>query len=329
MEWKTAVRLDRDDAESLRDELALLRKNEGFIQRRLVRTPIVDEVLRYSLDDTYERLKSRFLSAIHSLDDEHEAALLLDIYALSDETAAVPRLQERRRIHGQQIGRGIDTVASREDAALSHLHSRLVTGTYAQSPLVLHVPEMHGGIVYEHTSTRITIENKRWRETNEYYRFANMHGELDYVTISRSHPGQVVPMAGGDFKVNTREVPGAGFNDHFWHLNTERTQTSPMYHGKTYDLRFSVIPEVDDEAALSPVTLASRAFHQRSLLASIQVRFIGPLPTSIWKFERVSPFARPTEVNEHNTINFDDRNIASLRLRDVHGGLFSGIAWGW
>lgn len=323
------MRLEQDDAESLRDELGLLRKNEGFIQRRLLKTPIVDEVLRYSRDDTFERLKSRFISAINSLDDEGEITLLMDIFALSPDTESVVRLQQRRRLHGEKIGRGIDTVASREDAALTHLHSRLVTGTYAQSPLVLHVPEMHGGIIYEHTSTLIVVENRRWKETREYYRFANMHGELDFVTVSRSHRGWVAPAPGGDFKVNTRDVPGAGFNDHFWHLDDARTKTEPMQHGKVYDLRFTVTPEAGDDAAQDPVMLASRAFHQRSLLASIQVGFLGPRPRSIWKFEQVSPFARPTEENEHNTLTLDERGVGTLRLRDVHGGLFSGMAWSW
>lgn len=322
------MRLDHDDAESLRDELGLLRKNEGFIQRRLARTPIVDEVLRYGADDTFERLKSRFLSAIHSL-DEDESVLLLDVFALSAETEGLTRLQERRKVHGAKLGRGVDTVASREEAALTRLHSRLVTGTYAQSPLVLHVPEMHGGIVYEHTSTLVVIENRRWKETREYYRFANMHGELDYVTVSRSYDGWVNSAADGDFKVNTRPVPGAGFNDHFWHLDAERIKTESMQYGEIYDLRFSVEPVADDEAAQAPVKLASRAFHQRSLLASIQVGFIGPRPRILWTFEQVSPFARPTEANKYNTTHVDERGVATLRLRDVHGGLFSGIAWEW
>ena len=322
------MRLDHNDAESLRDELGLLRKNEGFIQRRLARTPVVDEVLRYGTEDTFERLKSRFLSAIHSL-GEDESALLLDIFALSSETRAATTLQQRRKIHGVKIGRGIDTVASREEAALAHLHSRLVNGTYAQSPLVLHVPEMHGGIVYEHTSTLVVIENKHWKETREYYRFANMHGELDYITVTRSYDGWVYPAAGGDFKVNTRSVPGAGYNDHFWHLNAERTKTEPMQRGKVYDLRFSIEPAAGDEAGQTPVKLASRAFHQRSLLASIQVGFIGERPPRLWAFEQVSPFARPTEANEYNTIQVDERGVATLRLRDVHGGLLSGIAWNW
>ncbi|GAA1344281.1 hypothetical protein [Arthrobacter roseus] len=319
--------LDRDDAESLAQELSLLRKNEGFIQRRLFKAAIVDEVLRGSYEDTFERLKSRFLSAIYTL-EQNESALLLDIFALSPEAEGVAGLEKRRQIHGSKIGRGIETVASREESALRHLHSRLVTGTYAQSPLVLHVPEMHGGIIYEAASTMVIVENRKWRETREYYRFANMVDKLDYVTVSRSHDGWVNPQAGGDFKVNTRSVEGAGYDDHFWHLDKARTKTEPMERGQIYDLKFTVFPEQqrEEHAALK---LASRAFHDRTLLASIQVGFIGDKPRSLWKFERVSPFARPSNANEHNSVELDDRGIVGIRLRDVHGGLFSGIAWEW
>lgn len=321
------MKLERDDAESLAYELSRLRKNEGFVQRRLFKAAIVDEMLRGAYEDTFERLKSRFLSAIYSL-DEDEAAILLDIYALSPETDGIARLEHRRLIHGNKIGRGIETVASREEPALQHLHSRLVTGTYAQSPLVLHVPEMHGGIIYETASTLVIVENRKWKETREYYRFANMTDDLDFVTVARSHEGWVNPQSGGDFKVNTRTVDGSGYNDHFWHLDQARTKTEPMVRGEIYDLKFTVHPDQGPNEQ-DPLRLASRAFHDRTLLASIQVGFIGDKPRSLWKFESVSPFARPTKANEYNAQGLDDRGIATLRIRDVHGGLFSGIAWEW
>ncbi|UVJ38057.1 hypothetical protein [Arthrobacter sp. CJ23] len=318
--------LDPDDAASLAGELAWLRKNEGFTQRRLYKAAIVDEVLRRSLDDTYERLKSRFLSAIYSLPDD-EASLLLDVFALSEETETTNSILERRKVHGVRIGRGTETVADREEPALKHLHSRLVTGTYPQSPLVLHVPEMHGGIIYEAASTLIIIENRKWKETCEYFRFANMVEGLEYVTIGRSYDGWVNPHAGGDFKVNTRPVDGAGHADHFWHLDAARTKTEPMAKG-VYDLRFTIYPE-DDGEEQEAISLGSRAFHERTLLTTIQVVFMGDKPRSLWKFEQVSPFARPTGANEYNATQLDGRGIATLRLRDVHGGLFSGIAWSW
>ncbi|WP_144627358.1 hypothetical protein [Arthrobacter woluwensis] len=319
--------LDPDAAASLAGELAWLRKNAGFTQRRLYRAAIVDEVLRRNLEDTYERLQSRFLSAIHSLPDE-EAELLKDIYALSQETAQVRSLLERRKIHGDKVHRGPETIAAREEAALTHLHSRLVTGTYPQSPLVLHVPEMHGGIIYEATSTLVVIENRKWKKTYEYYRFANMVEGLQYVTIGRSYAGWVNPHAGGDFKVNSRPVPGAGWADHFWHLDKARTKTEAMPQG-VYDLRFTIEPEDDRDESQEPVVLASRAFHERSLLATIQVKFVGEQPRSVWKVEQASPFTIPTTSDQHNTTNLDEHGVATLRMRDAHGGLFNGIGWRW
>ncbi|WP_282857220.1 hypothetical protein [Pseudoclavibacter helvolus] len=320
------MKLEDDDVATLQQELGWLRKNEGFVQRRLVRAPIVDEMLRGSRDDSFERLKSRFVSAIHTLAEDQQA-LLLDAYALTPETMALPRLRERRILHGAKIGRGVDTVAAREEAALKFLHSRLVSGRYAQAPLVLDVPEMHGGIIYEETSTLIVVENRRWKATYERYRFANMIEGLQYVTVTRSYPGFVNPAAGGDFKVNTREVPGAGWNDHFWHINQARTATEPMIMSRRYDLMFSVqpcqyAPETD------ALLLGGRAFHERSLLAIIQIRFIGEAPRQIWAYERVSPFARPS--TPAGTLPIPDaRGVLSLRLRDLHGGLFSGFSWEW
>lgn len=220
------MRLDEDDVVTLQ-QLAWLTKREGFVQRRLAQAGIVDELLRGSLEDSFERLRHRFISAIHTLSDE-QADLLLDVFALSPDTEDTPGLMQRRQLHGDKIGRTVDTIRTRETAALQALHSRLVTGPYAQAPLVRDVPEIHGGIIYEETSTLIVIENRRWRATYEHYCFANMAGELDYVTIGRSYPGTVTPSSEGDFKVNTRAVDGAGWNDHFWHLNPARTATEPM-----------------------------------------------------------------------------------------------------
>lgn len=319
--------LEDDDVATCLQELSWLRKRDGFTQPRLVQAPIVDELLRGSLDDSFERMRHRFTSAIHSL-EEDQANLLLDIFGLSLETAGIPQLMVRREIHGQKIGRKVDTVRTREEAALKQLHSRLVTGRYAQAPLVLDVPEMHGGIIYEETSTLIVVNDKFWEATYEHYRFANMAGELDYVTIGRSYPGEVTPHPKGDFKVNTRPVDGAGWADHFWHINKARTATEPMQDQTRYDLRFRVTPLPDSEAP-EPITLASRAFHTRSSLGTIQVRFIGTRPATIWRFEDASPFARPHTANEYNTIQLDNHGVATLTGRDLHGGLFRGFAWQW
>ena len=75
-------------------------------------------------------------------------------------------------------------------------------------------------------------------------------------------------------------------------------------------------------------SLASR-FHARSLLTTIQVRFIGEVPSSIWQFTGASPFARPQAANQYNRTHLDAQQRATLTQRDVHGGLFGGFGWEW
>jgi len=328
------ARLDADDAASLLRELAWLRKRGGFTAARLVQAPIVDEVLRGSLEDSFERLRHRFVSAIHSLSesgseqDEPLVGVLLAAFALTPETAGSGSLLERRREMASRLGCSMETIASREEAGLRLLHTRLVAGRYAQAPLVLDVPEMHGGIVYEETTTLIVVEQRLWRGTVEHYRLANMAGELDFVTISRSYPAHVTTQPGGKFSVNSRPVEGAGWNDHFWHIDPDTGRRTPMQDAMRYDLAFRAEP-LPSEEPTTPISLASRAFHARSLLATIQVRFIGEVPSSIWQFTGASPFARPQAANQYNRTHLDAQQRATLTQRDVHGGLFGGFGWEW
>lgn len=313
------------DADDLMEELLFLRKGEGVTARRLDQVPLVKALLVQEPEDDFTRLRGRFASAVHSLGDA-EAALLRDVYGISEEAGDQPTLKLRREVHASRIGRGIDTVAAREAAAIGQLAVRLTRGNYAQSPLLISVPEMHGGIIYEMTSTLIVVENRRWKYTREHYRFIATFDEMDFVTITRSYPATARAAEGGSFRINTRATSG-GFNDHFWHYDVAG-EKEPMRRGETYDLKFTLEPDIP-EAEREPLRNAYRAFHERSLLASIQVAFIGEQPARIWKRERVSHFDWPGQPNEFNGIEIDERGVASLRLRDVHGGLVSGVAWDW
>jgi hypothetical protein len=311
--------------DDLGEELAYLRKREGFKASRLHKVPLVAQLLRQDPNETFERARSRFVSAIHSL-GEPESHLLLDVFALSDHTQGLPRLEDRRRVHAAAVNRGIETIADREVPALNRLLSALVSGSYAQSPLTISVPEMHDGIIYETTSTMITVENRRWKHTREHYRFVAIFDEMDYLTITRSYPARAGVATNCAFRLNTREA-SHGFNDHFWHLNSVRTADEPMRRGESYDLIFLLQPPDPDEP--HSLVNAYRAFHERSLFASIQVAFVGEWPALIWKYERVSHFAAPGYPDPNNLVPLDNNGVASLRLRDVHGGLVSGIAWQW
>lgn len=308
----------------MRDDLGFLRKNVGFTQAHLDQTPAIMELLRAEPGESFERSRSRFVSALHSLDAE-EADLLLDVFALSPATKGVGSLSERRRIHGKSIGRGIDTVAAREKVALDHLTSRLIRGTYAQSPLALQVPEMHNGLVYEETSTLIVVKDRRWLETIERYRFVAAFDEMDFVRVPRTYVARVSTPADGSFQVVTRSSPN-GETDEFWHLEAPGGSRAPMFRGIAYDLRFKLEP-AEAQSRNSPLRLISRAFHERSLLASIRVKFLGEVPRVLWMHERMSFVEMPGFPSASNIQTLDEQGSATLRLRDVYGGLQSGFAW--
>lgn len=322
------MRLDADDLATCLDELGWLSKREGFIQRRLAQAPIVDELLRGSIEDSFERMRHRFVSAINSVPEE-QAALLLDVYGLSEEMVGVTQLLERRKIHGQKIGRKVDTVRTREEAAIKLLYSRLVSGRYAQAPLVLDVPEMHGGIIYEETNTLVIVRDRHWQVTHEHYRFANMGGLLDYVDMGRSYPANVTVHPLSPFEVVTKAINGGGWSDQFWHIDNKLEVREKMQDQSRYDLRFRITPPREDDQEARPMIVSSRAFHTRSLLATIRVGFVGEQPRSIWKFQGASPFAIPDIADPDDAVGLDVYNSATLTLRDLHGGLFSGFVWKW
>lgn len=312
-------------ADDILDDLAFLRKGQGFTPVRLASVGGVVNLLRARLDEPFERMRSRFESAVFSL-GQPEADLLLDIFALSPETRDLPRLGDRRQVYATKIGRGVETVANREVSALERLVSTLVRGTYAQSPLTIAVPEMHGGIIYETTSTLIVVENRKWARTLEHYRFVATFDEMDFLTITRSYEARTAADPKGRFRVNTRPT-SHGFNDHFWHQNAARDADEPMRRGEMYDLKFLLEPVYPDQ--LGSMVNAYRAFHERSLLASIRVAFVGERPSQVWKYERVSHFDQPGEPSESNRTSLDDQGLATLRMRDLYGGLASGVSWTW
>lgn len=275
-------------------------------------------------EDTFARLRSRFVSAIDSL-DEGDRTLLSDAFGLSEGTFQMTRLQDRRAVHAESIRRGVETVADREPGALARLARVLTTGRYAQSPLVLDVPEMHGGLVYESTNTLIVVQDRQWKETIEHYRFMAEFDEMDFLTVTRSYPAIASTVIGGQFRVNTRET-FSGFDDHFWSVDSSG-RDAPMRRGETYDLRFRLA--ATEDASATPMVNAYRAFHERSLLASIRVVFLGQRPSIVWKYERVSHFSQPGEPRDSNVVGLDGAGRASLRMRDVYGGLVSGMAWRW
>ena len=216
----------------------------------------------------------------------------------------------------------VDQGSDREDAALVNLRNQLLTGWYPASPLTIRVPELHNGIVQEHVAVVTVVNDRRWQETREHYRFFAAFDEADYLTISASYPGRPIPLPEGKspFTVRTRHVGNSYSHDFIHH--------TPMKRGNSYDLAFKLVPEPDDDDP-GLLTETSRAFHERTLTATLETIFIGERPRRIWSYARLSYFERPGQPKPSSLLDVTHSSSARASYRDLYGGLFNGIAWEW
>lgn len=319
----------QQDSSDLHADLLLIRKHRGFTADRLVNAGTLRRVLGGDTEP-FADLRERFVSAINSLESD-EPEMLLAAFGLTADEPSGPTdsaaldaavgvgatLRQRRERYGRQIGRCADTVADREDAALEHLRVQLLTGWYPLSPLPRRVPEMHNGIIQESVRVLTVVNDRRWQETREEYHFIALFDEADYLTISSSYPGRPI-VESEDFTVKTVRI-GESFSHQFWH-------TTPMQHGKSYVLRFKLVP---DETYGQPgiLTEECRAFHERTLVASFEIIFIGEKPEIIWQYEGLSFFERPGTPTARNRLSCGDGSSVTAKFTDVYGGLFCGVGW--
>lgn len=307
----------RSDIRDLETDLLYLRKGAGVTSGRLGAVGTLRLVLGgHDVPDVV--LRQRLESAIGSLHDE-DAELLLDVFALSPGTAGLSTLRQRRAHYGSRIGRGVDTVASREAGAIANLRNQLLTGWYSASPVPGgRVPEAHNSVVQEKVEILTVVEDRHWQQTREHYRFLALFEEADYIRVSNSFPGVVVPEP--PFTVRSHRI-GDSYSHDFY---TPR----PMRRGQTYDLCCTIRPDPDLGEA-GRIVESSRAFHERTLTATFEIMFIGERPQTVWGFEGLTFFERPGESTRDEELALDDTRSARTTHRDPRGGLFYGIGWKW
>lgn len=297
-------------------DLIYMRKGAGFVAGRIADAGSLRHALG-GLDEPFENLRERFISAIHSLRDP-DPDLLLAAYGLTPETTTLPTLRQRREHYGQLIGRGNDTIAAREDAALEHLRAQLLTGWYPASPLSVRIPELHNGIVQESVEVITVVRDRRWYQSRHHYRFLAVFDEADYLNVSSSYPGR--PITTGDFTATTKRI-GDSYSHYFW-------RKPPMRRGHVYDLQFMLVP--DPDLGTPPILREeSMAFHERTLTATFRTVFQGRKPEHIWSFERLTFFERPGDPVYGTPLELTGKSEVSARFHDLYGGLFNGIAWDW
>ena len=308
-----------NDIRDLETDLLYLRKGAGCTPGRMAAVGTLRLVLGGD-DLPYADMHQRLESAIGSLHDD-DAALLLDVFALSPDTEKLPTLRARRLHHGAKIGRKIDTVAGRETKAIANLRNQLLTGWYPTSPMPpgARVPEMHNSVIQENVEILTIVEDGYWQQTREHYRFLALFDEADYLRISNSFPGTVTPQP--PFTVRSHKL-GESYSHDFYH------QDGPMRRGQTYDLYYTIRPD-PDLAEDRCIQETSRAFHERTLTATFEVIFIGEKPETIWSFKGLTYFERPGQPGNGQTMPPKGGGAIRQRYRDIHGGLFAELSWSW
>lgn len=308
-----------NDIRDLETDLLYLRKGAGCTPGRMAAVGTLRLVLGGD-DLPYADMHQRLESAIGSLHDD-DAALLLDVFALSPDTEKLPTLRARRLHHGAKIGRKIDTVAGRETKAIANLRNQLLTGWYPTSPMPpgARVPEMHNSVIQENVEILTIVEDGYWQQTREHYRFLALFDEADYLRISNSFPGTVTPQP--PFTVRSHKL-GESYSHDFYH------QDGPMRRGQTYDLYYTIRPD-PDLAEDRRIQETSRAFHERTLTATFEVIFIGEKPETIWSFKGLTYFERPGQPGNGQTMPPKGGGAIRQRYRDIHGGLFAGLSCSW
>lgn len=298
------------------EDLVFLHKDAGFTPSRIARAGNVRRLLGGD-SETYDTLRERLVSAIHSL-QEPQAEILLDVFGLTPETEGLRYLKDRRGYYGAKHNIKIEAVADRELLALDSLRKQLVTGWYSKSPTGFQVPQSHNGFIQQSVTIATVVRNRAWQETREHYRLIAAFDEADYISISTSFAGR--PIAEGDFTVRTERI-GSSFTHQFWHKE-------PMRRGRTYDLKYRLIadPELGEPGAL---TETSRAFHEPTRLASFWTVFVGDKPQQIWSYHGLSFFERPGNPSVGRPLQIGAQPGVKAEYCDLYGGLFSGIAWEW
>lgn len=309
----------RASADLLTD-LIYLCKREGASAARLAKAGTVNLALGAEDDEADMKLE-RLRSAVNSLEDD-QAEVLLAAFGLSPATEGTKSLSQRRRIYGQGVGRKVDTIAAREKAALEELRVKLLTGWYPASPLPRRVPELHNGVINELVELTTVVSDRCWVESRHHCRILALFDEADYYEIATSYPMTVTTYGGW---TSTTGKVANGYSVRFY-------PPEPLRRGRVYDLsfKFSSLPGDPDELALpGQICEESLAFHERTLEARFEVIFLGEMPELLYHFSGLTGAERPGEATSDCLFAPGDGAVAGVKLRDLYGGLYAGLAWGW
>lgn len=307
--------------EDLLEDLQFLRKGEGATPERLAAAgSALQEILGGDADGAQTKL-DRLVSAIDSLRNEH-ADVLMAAYGLSTETAGISTLKQRREIYGATIGRGVDTVTSRENVALTQLRVQLMTGWYPASPLPGKAPEAHNAYMNVSTHQTTMFSDGRWMETRNKFVMLALFERFDHYSVHFTEPLAVTAYNG--WKAEHHQLANG--------VEVRFHPPKPIMRGELAVLEYktSALPN-DPGRSTHPKVIfeESLGFHERTLKATFEVIFVGEKPKLTYYFSGLTYHQRPGSPSPDRILSTADSSSVKVAFKNLYGGLYAGIAWEW
>jgi hypothetical protein len=304
--------------EDLITDLIYIRKDVGFVPDRVFKNAGVFLKVIGGKQQSFETIKTRLVSAIDSLPNRQDAEALSVAFALLPEYESIGSLTDRRKKYGGQIGRKIDTLMDRENAAINELVIQLYTARYTTSPMPHDTPIMHSAAIHERIEITALVIDHLWTETREHYRLIPLMDGAEYLEVSSDIPAKISPTC--DCIVSI-ETTNGGLRHRF-------NYAEPLLRGMPTELDFIMRPDGthDDELILIEET---RAFHEPTLSCSVEIVFMGDKPKRIWQYKQLPLYERPGIPTKQQLLELNGGSAVKAEFTDLYGGLFSGIAWEW
>lgn len=308
--------------EELVDELLLLRKEKGFTPSRALDMPTLLQVMGGNNQD-FQTIKHRFISAIDVISDKELAECLLASYGLLRGYENILTLKERREKYGKIVHRKKDTLNKRERMAISDLAPILLNAYYAGAPLSSDFAIPHTGLLMEYLHIATVIVDGDFQKHIQERRIISLvdtpQGKKDGFAYHSRSKTDVKPLFGIS-EVRTEHVENGSLHTLVF--------SEQLRRNRAYKLAFEEIisPENDNKKENN---FAGQSFETPTLEYKQQIIFKGKIPKKVWYYKNVSDIERPGKPTSKNRLDINNHGVVEVELKQLYGGLRSGIAWEW
>lgn len=305
--------------EDLISDLHYLRKGTGLTHERLRNAPTV---IAYcgGTDVPRATIRTRLITALHAIRNHRGGPALRAAYGIDEGSAA--GTTERRESYAQSVGRRPNTVLEWENSAIQELALVLITSYYAgsETPKGLVIP--HGGLLIEELHVVTVIRDGDFFESHQTRTIISLVEGAAGFRYGTYSPTELSHVAGA-----TADPPEHHQGGSMHTLRFPRQLRPGEAH--TFSFREHVPPGADDGAAHAEADFAGQSFESPTLRYLDELCFVGPTPTVLWTYDKLSRIERPGPPTPANRIQLNGRAVVSAGFSELYGGLCSGIAWRW